>query len=51
MDLREKNEKKFRRQLKKINERLQFEALEFMASLLKQPFKQRVRVAWRILRG
>lgn len=51
MDLREKNEKKFRRQMKKIDERLQFEAQEFMASLLKQSFKHRLRVAWRIVRG
>jgi hypothetical protein len=51
MNLLEKNQKKLRRELRKIDERLQFEAQEFLASLLKQPLKQRVRVAWRILRG
>lgn len=51
VDIYERNQKKYRKALKKIDERIKFEATEFLDSLCKQPFRFRFRFAWRVLLG
>lgn len=51
MNLREQNQKKFRKQLRKIDERIQFDAQEFMKAMYQRPFRERAKIAWRVLWG
>lgn len=51
MNLYEQNQKKFRKQLRKIDDKIKFEAQEFMKALYQRPFRERVKIAWRVLRG
>ena len=47
----EKIAKKLRKEMGKIYSRIKFESREFFISMLKQPIKERVKIAWQILKG
>lgn len=51
MNMLEQNQKKFRKQLRKIDERIQFDAQQFMQAMYHRPFRERLKFAWRVLRG